>query len=130
VDPSTAGYAPILVVDANGAAARLLARQLTRAGFRADVANSPLGALSAASGQHYGTVVVVSDAGRNDDLEFIRLLREQQPRTWVIAISATAHALAEKILLRCGADSFLLAPFSMQELIGRLAAFSGHSRPG
>ncbi|MEP7242047.1 MAG: DNA-binding response regulator, partial [Gammaproteobacteria bacterium] len=56
-------------------------------------------------------------------------LRRQVPRTWMIMISATMLHDTRELFLRYGVDALLVNPFSMQELSGRLLAFSMRSRP-
>ena len=129
IDPFMAGYLPILVVDANGAAAQQLAAQLHHSGFETDIAISCSAAHTAARAKHYGSLVVVADPNQAADLDCLATLRKKVPRAWLIAISSTAHPQAKEILFRCGIDSLLVAPFSMEDLLFRLSAFARRSRP-
>lgn len=129
VDPFMTGYLPILVVDANGAAAQQLADQLRHSGFQSDVATDFPAAHAAVRTRHYGSLVVVADPNRAADLEGLAVLRSKAPGAWLIAIGSTAYPLAKQALFRCGIDSLLVAPFSMEDLISRLSAFARRSRP-
>jgi len=125
----SASYLPILVVDANGPAAQQLADQLRHSGFQTDVASSYSAAQTAVHTRHYGSLVVVADLSQPADLDCLAALRKKAPRVWIIAISSTAHAPAQQVLLDGGADSLLVAPFSVEDLTARLSAFARRSRP-
>lgn len=128
-DASFASYLPILVVDTNGSAAQQLAEQLRHSGFQTDVATSYSAAQTAIRARHYGSLVVVADPRVAADLDCLAALRKKVPRTWIVAISSTAHPQVEQVFFRRGIDSILVAPFSVQDLTSRLLAFSHRSRP-
>jgi DNA-binding response OmpR family regulator len=120
---------PTLVVDSNGAAAKQLAEQLNHSGFQADIALSCHEAHTMTRAKRFGTLVVVADLALATDLECLTRLRATAPRVWIIVISAQPHPNAQEAILRVGADSLLVAPFSVRELTFRLSAFSRRSRP-
>ena len=122
-------YVSTLIIDANGAAAEELADQLKQCGFAADSATSCPAALRALRARYYGSMVFVGDLSRSQDLKCIAALRRKVPRTWMIMISATTPHDTRDLFLRYGFDALLATPFSMQDLEGRLLAFSMRSRP-
>jgi DNA-binding response OmpR family regulator len=86
-------------------------------------------AQTAARIKHYGSMVVVADLRLAADLDDTAALRNICPGTRIIVISSTAYAHAEQVVFRQVVDSFLVAPFSVEELTSRLLAFSRRSRP-
>lgn len=128
-DRFMASCLPILVVDANGATARQLTTQLQHSRVQVDVATSDPMAYVAVRARNYGSLVVVVDPNVEADLKFLTAFRNKVPRAWLIAISSAPHPHTREILLRCGVDSFLIAPLSLDDLILRLSAFSYRSRP-
>lgn len=128
-DPASECHLPILVVDPDSHAAHLLAKQLRHYGFEADAVTTHSAAQTAARIKYYGSMVVVADLRLAADFDDVAALRSIRPDTWIIVISATAYAHAEQVVFRRVVDSFLVAPFSMEELTSRLLAFSQRSRP-
>jgi DNA-binding response OmpR family regulator len=126
--PPLSSYLPTLVVDSNAGAANQLAEQLSHSGFRADVATSCHAAQAAARTRHYGALVVVADLSLGADLECLTSLRTRAPNTWILVISSSPQPDAQ-VIFQCGADSLLIAPFSLEELTFRLSAFARRSRP-
>jgi DNA-binding response OmpR family regulator len=123
------GYLPTLVVDANSTTAKKLVDRLNRSGFPTDVAISCTAALAASRRRNYGAIVFVGDLSRAADLECVDDLRKRSSRTWIIVISSTTPADAQKPALRYTVDALLTSPFSMPDLLSRLFAFSLRSRP-
>jgi DNA-binding response OmpR family regulator len=122
------GFAPTLVIDANSAAAEQLAKQLEHAGFVADTVDSCRGALTAARARHYGSMIFVGDLSL-PNFECIAGLRRQVPRTWIIMICSPELPDTRELFLRYGVDALIVTPFSMEDLVSRLLAFSRRSRP-
>jgi two-component system OmpR family response regulator len=118
-----------LVVDSDGAAGSQLAEQLSHSGFHADVASSGQAALAAARAKRYNTIVMVANLNLATEMENLKGLRKCAPSTWIIVVSSRPHSNPHQVILRCGADSVLVAPFSVEELTYRLSAFSLRSRP-
>src|SRR5882672_7770929 len=123
-DPASGYSLPILVVDPNSPAAQQLAIQLRHFGFEADAVAAHSAAQTAALIKHYGSMVVVADLRLAAEFDDIADLRNICPDTWIIVISSTAYAHAEQLVFRRAVDSFLVAPFSLQELTSRLLAFA------
>jgi two-component system response regulator QseB len=122
-------YSPTLVVDFNRDAATQLAEQLSHFGFPVDIAGSSQNALASACSKRYHSVVMVADLTQETDLECLTGLRKRAGSAWIIVVSARPCTHAEQIIRRRGADSLLIAPFTLEELTFRLSAFSHRSRP-
>jgi two-component system response regulator MprA len=118
-----------LVVDFNGPAASQLAEQLIHSGFRCEVAITAQAAQTAARTKHYEAIVMVFDLNQADDVRCLRHLRKCAPRSWIIVISSRPCTDPHQLIFRCGADSLLIAPFSIRELTFRLSALLLRSRP-
>jgi DNA-binding response OmpR family regulator len=127
--PPQSSYSPTLVVDFNDDAAKQLAEQLSHFGFQADAAGSSQTAHASARAKHYDCVVMVADLTQAVDLECLIGLRKRARKAWIIVVSSIPCAQAEQVMRRCGADSLLTAPFTVEELTYRLSAFSLRSRP-
>ncbi len=119
---------PILVIDANRAAAWHLAHQLTDAGYQAEAAGDHPAALGAVRSRYYGSIIFVGDLDQPATLQRVAELRRRVPRTWIIAISSTAM-VDTPVSLRQQVDAVLRTPYSVDDLISRLSAFSQTSRP-
>jgi DNA-binding response OmpR family regulator len=123
-------YLPTLVLDADAAAAEILAEQLRLYNLPAEVATSCWAAHSAVGRKHYGSLVIVADLHLPTDLSCITALRARLLSSWVVVIGVTKQSPdAQRLIRRCGADALLFAPFSLTDLISRLFAFSLRPRP-
>jgi DNA-binding response OmpR family regulator len=123
-------YLPILVLDADTAAAATLASQLRVHGLHTDIATSCWAAQIEARAKHYRVIVAAADLGLSADLDCLEELRQRSLGTWIIVISPKQPPReAEKLARRHGADALLVAPFSLQDLIRRLLIFSVRPRP-
>ena len=127
--PPLSDYSTTLVVDFNGTAAIQLANQLSHSGFHADVAVSSQAARAAVRAKDYTALVMVADLNHSGDVECLSGLRKSARRSWIIVVSSRLCPDPHQIILRCGADSLLIAPFSIEELARRLSTFSLRSRP-
>jgi len=122
-------FAPTLVIDIHGTAAKQLAEQLTHSGLTADSADTCVEATAAVRSQHYGAMVFLGDLSNLEDVQCIGELRKRAQRTWIIAISSTGLPNARQLHLGCGVDAQIVTPFSMEDLLSRLVAFARRSRP-
>jgi DNA-binding response OmpR family regulator len=129
IDAPVMRYSPILIVNADAAAAADLVRQLAMRGCSADVAITCTAAKAAAHGKHYRSLVLVADPSRAADLACLSSLRSRLPAIWIIVIGMNAAQDAQNATLRHCADAMLTRPFSLDDLIFRLSAFSHRPRP-
>jgi DNA-binding response OmpR family regulator len=122
------GFAPTLVIDANSAAGAQLAVQLKHAGFVAHTVDSCRSARAAVRARHYGSMILVGDLSQSN-FECIGGLRKQAPGTRIIMICSSELPETRELFLHFGVDALIVTPFSMEDLVSRLMAFSRHSRP-
>lgn len=127
--PTLSSHLPILVIDSDQSAGHRLAAYLKHHDFHADVATCCWSARAALRNNTYGTLVAVADLNQRSDLECVAELRTAAPRAWIIVVSLRRYPDAHQVVLGCGADSLLIAPYSFTELLGRLTAFACRSRP-
>ncbi len=118
-----------LLLDANIVRGRQLVEQLNHAGFKTDFAVSWDAARSALKANYYHSCIVVADLGQSADLKQLNELRRAALRVWIVVLSDLQLENAPVIAHREGVDAVLSAPFSMQDLTSRLAAFSLRARP-
>ncbi|HEY3784157.1 MAG TPA: hypothetical protein VGL55_02625 [Steroidobacteraceae bacterium] len=118
-----------LLVDAHLAHGEQLAEQLNRAGFKTDLAVSWGAARAALGANYYHSCVVFADLGRSADLRQLDELRRGALRVWIIVLTDLETEGTMDLVHRQGVDAVLWAPFSVQELTSRLAAFSLRARP-
>jgi DNA-binding response OmpR family regulator len=128
--PSAAGRLPVLIVDPNPLALGPLASYVQDHGFEVDVATNCRSAQGAVVRRHYRTLIVVTDLAQTADLECLDKLRRAVTRAWIIVVSMRKYPDPRDVVFRCGADSLLIAPFSVTDLTDRLWAFSWRARPG
>lgn len=127
--PLASNYSAVLLVDCNSAAANQMADQLRHSGFHANVADSAQAANLAARAKHYDALVMVANLNQTEDVHFLKDLRKSAQRSWLIVISSVPCANALQIAFHCGADSLLIAPFSIEALTSRLSRLLLRSSP-
>jgi DNA-binding response OmpR family regulator len=118
-----------LLIDANNENGGQLVEQLNHAGFKTDFAVSWSAAHAALGANYYHSCIVVADLDQSADLEQLDELRRAAPRVWIIVLSDLPLETVLALAHRQGVDAVLSAPFAMQELTSRLAAFCLRARP-
>jgi DNA-binding response OmpR family regulator len=118
-----------LLIDANNEHGGQLVEQLNHTGFKTDFAVSWSAAHAALGANYYHSCIVVADLDQSADLKQLDELRRAAPRVWIIVLSDLQPENALVLAHRQGVDAVLSAPFSMQDLTSRLAAFSLRARP-
>jgi DNA-binding response OmpR family regulator len=118
-----------LLVDANNEQGGQLVEQLNHAGFKTDFAVSWGAAHAALRANRYQSCIVVADLDQSADLEQLNELRRAALRVWIIVLSDLQLENALVLAHRQGVDAVLSAPFSMEDLTSRLAAFALRARP-
>lgn len=116
---TTAGR--VLVVDDEKPLARMVATYLTRAGY--DVAQAYTGpdAVEAARTQEPDVVVLDLGLPGMDGIEVCRRLREHS-ECYVLMLTARGDEDDKLVGLAAGADDYITKPFSVRELVARVAA--------
>lgn len=79
--------------------------------------------------QHYWSVIFLGDLSDPKGVQCIAELRQRAPRTWILMIGSTELRDKRALYLGYSVDAQIVTPFTMEDLISRLMAFSWHSRP-
>jgi diguanylate cyclase (GGDEF)-like protein len=112
----------ILVVDADVAVQRLLAKWLGNAGYHVEVASRPQDAI--VSIEHECPSILITDWDLPDmnGLDFCRWLRSQELPRYVYTLLLTVHTTTSDMIkgLEAGADDFLRKPIDRNEMLARM----------
>jgi DNA-binding response OmpR family regulator len=115
---------PILLVDADVDLGRGLLHQLTRHGFRADLAITVEAAKACVGARYYRAMAVVADLSDCQHLLGLRQLREAAPQTWIIVVATNTELEAREVVFTHGGDACLAKPFQFSDLLLRLESLS------
>lgn len=118
-----------LLVDANNEHGGQLVEQLNHAGFKTDFAVSWGAAHAALRANSYQSCIVIADLDQSAVLNQLDELRRAAPCVWIIVLSDLQPENALVLAHQQGVDAVMAAPFSMEDLTSRLAAFSLRTRP-
>ncbi len=118
---STTAAGRVLVVDDERPLAQMVATYLSRAGY--DVAQAHTGPAALEAARAYPPDVVVLDLGLPglDGIEVCRRLREFTS-CYVLMLTARGDEEDKLAGLAAGADDYITKPFSVRELVARVAA--------
>ncbi|HNO06526.1 MAG TPA: response regulator transcription factor [Flavobacteriales bacterium] len=112
----------MLLVEDEPELRRSIRMYLQEEGFMVESANEFPAAMEKAQFYSYDAVLVDITLPKGSGLDIVRVLRERDPATGIIIISAKG-SLDDKILgLDLGADDYLPKPFHLPELVARLRA--------
>ncbi|HNE81251.1 MAG TPA: response regulator transcription factor [Flavobacteriales bacterium] len=112
----------VLLVEDEPELRRSIRMYLQEEGFMVESANEFPAAMEKAQFYSYDAVLVDITLPKGSGLDIVRVLRERDPATGIIIISAKG-SLDDKILgLDLGADDYLPKPFHLPELVARLRA--------
>jgi two-component system OmpR family response regulator len=119
----------VLVVDDEVKLAKLLQRQMRRAGIGVDVVLSGEEALERAGATEYDAIVLDLMLPGLDGIETCRRLRAAD--VWSPTLMLTARSEVEDRIrgLDSGADDYMSKPFSLDELLARLRALTRRGAP-
>ena len=114
--------ATILVVDDEAGVRELLADALRIAGHVPEVADNGAEALRIWKNQSIDLCIVDINMPTMDGFEFVEAVRAQNVATPILLLSARNSASDVAQGLRVGADDYVRKPFSLEELLLRVAA--------
>jgi signal transduction histidine kinase/DNA-binding response OmpR family regulator len=120
----------VMVVDDHPANRAVALAQLATLGCTADAAADGEAALAALANQAYDAVLLDCEMPRLDGYETCRRLRERESagglrHTWVIAVTAHAHAESQAKCRAAGMDDYLAKPFQLEALAAALDRWLG-----
>jgi len=111
----------LLVVEDDRAIADAVVRRLASEGYRVDVAHDGPAAVAAAERVRFDAVVLDVMLPGLDGLEVCRRIQARTPVP-VLMLTARADEADRLVGLAVGADDYLTKPFSLRELVARIAA--------
>ena len=112
----------ILVAEDDDRTANYLVRGLTESGHIVDRVADGETALAMALEGIYEALVLDRMLPAMDGVTLVRRLREQDPRTPVLMLSAVASTVDRVEGIRAGCDDYLAKPYMFAELLARLEA--------
>ncbi len=123
-DPSTGQKAPpsVLLVEDDDVLAELLARRLSREGYRVRSARDGHHGLSAALSQAFDVLVLDRGLPDGDGLDLVARLRRIGNTTPVLILSAYGTVDDRVAGLDTGAEDYMVKPVELKELLARLRA--------
>jgi len=122
----------ILLAEDNPVNQKLALRLLERMGYRADVAENGLAAISAVEGSNYDVILMDVQMPELDGLEATRRIRRRWPgeRPRIVAMTANAMDGDREACLEAGMDDYISKPVAPEALQATLmAAPSGDMAP-
>jgi DNA-binding response OmpR family regulator len=112
----------VLVIEDDERVARIVARGLSEAGNRVEIAHDGLEGFERAQSGAYDIVVLDVLLPQMDGLDVCRHLRKMRVRTPILMLTARDSVPDRVRGLDAGADDYLVKPFSMDELHARVRA--------
>src|SRR6478609_1637677 len=122
----------LLIVEDEVKMAALLRRGLIEDGHLVEIAGDGETAVAMARASEYDAIVLDVALPRLDGFSACRRIREAGVWTGVLMLTARDSVLDRVSGLDCGADDYLVKPFSFSELLARLRALTrrgGQPRP-
>lgn len=114
----------ILIVEDERALCDTLAKSLKRKGYETDVCYDGESALEWMLAEKYDLILLDLNLPGRDGMELLRALRERDRETRVLILSARSRISDKVEGLDCGANDYLVKPFSFEELMARLRAMT------
>jgi two-component system, OmpR family, response regulator VanR len=119
----------VLIAEDEGRLADAIARGLRREGMAVDLAPDGSDALVKARVIRYDVLVLDRDLPRVHGDDVCRTVRDEQPETGILMLTA-ASALEDLVQgLSLGADDYLAKPFRFAELVARIHALARRATP-
>lgn len=112
----------ILIVDDERAISDLLVFQLEKEGYNTITAEDGEQACKLANEQKPDLILLDIMLPKMDGLTVCKKVRQTQPKTPIIILSAKGEEIDKILGLEIGADDYMTKPFSVRELIARVKA--------
>jgi len=116
------GHGPVLIIDDDREISDVVAMNLRDLGFKTERANDGRSGLQRAlSGQH-SLIILDLMLPEMDGLSVCRRIRERNPYTPILMLTAKSEEVDRVLGLELGADEYMTKPFSVRELMARVKA--------
>ena len=116
------GDAEVLVVEDDVALAHFLRRGLTASQYSVHIAHDGEAALQILTERPHDLLITDLNLPKTDGVSLIKQVRATAPRLPVLVLSARGTLEDRIATLDCGADDYLVKPFSLAELMARTRA--------
>ncbi len=122
ISPMKAPKYPILIVEDDKDLSELIKIQLTDLNFSIEQSFNGLEALEKAQNNTYSLIILDVMLPGMDGFEICKSIREDDPQTPILMLTAKAEEIDKIMGLEFGADDYLTKPFSIRELSARVKA--------
>jgi DNA-binding response OmpR family regulator len=112
----------VLIIEDDREIAEVVALNLGDQGFQTDRAADGRTGLQKALGGQYALIILDLMLPRMDGLSVCRRIREGNPFTPILMLTAKSEETDRVLGLELGADDYLSKPFSIRELVARVKA--------
>ena len=110
----------VLVVDDDSVITDLVGIHLERQGYSVTVASSAAEGLKKIAEADFHLVITDVEMPELDGIEFLAIIREQQPAIGVIIMTAFPENHPRTVAIRAGADGYIRKPFSLRQFSNTL----------
>ena len=122
----------ILVVDDEPSIAKIVKKQLEVAGYQVTVAVDGAAGLAAAKELRPNLIILDNMLPKMTGPEICTALKQEESfkQTPILILSAKAQRADEEQALSCGADAYVVKPFQLEDLLGRIRTLLERPAPG
>lgn len=120
----------ILLVEDEQQISDYISKGLLEAGYDVDAVDNGEDAISYATNNDYGLILLDIMIPKKNGIEVVKYLKKQKDNTHIILISAKDQIQDKVLGLDAGADDYLIKPFAFSELLARIRAIFRRNTEG
>jgi two-component system, OmpR family, copper resistance phosphate regulon response regulator CusR len=120
----------ILLVEDEQQISDYITKGLLEAGYDVDAVDNGEDAISYATNNDYGLILLDIMIPKKNGIEVVKYLKKQKDNTHIILISAKDQIQDKVLGLDAGADDYLIKPFAFSELLARIRAIFRRNTEG